>query len=274
MGLTVHYGWKTKIDLVEARRLVEEFRALALALPFDEVSDVYEQNPLDGDYRFVPYDDPFHRGDLYLSRTRGDGKRELVCVPAKHAVFFSARIEGAESVSIGLASHPPVVVHREDVIERDDDGSEFGRIVGAGDPIEFPTQLRGMYSWQSSCKTQYAGNPKLGGEVNFLRAHLSLIELLDQIGERGVEVKITDDSEYAAHRDVERLLSSLRRWDGLVAGFVGRICDEFGEELGEVIAPIKERPDFEHLEAKGVDELRKLAARQRRRRGGASGDGT
>lgn len=32
------------------------------------------------------------------------------------------------------------------------------------------------------------------------------------------------------------------------------------------MAPIKERPDFEHLEAKGISVLRKIAARQRRRK--------
>jgi hypothetical protein len=67
-----------------------------------------------------------------------------------------------------------VVLHREDVIEYNDDGSERGRLLGQGDPIEFPTRRRGYYSWHSFCKTQYAGNPKLGGEANFLKAHLSL----------------------------------------------------------------------------------------------------
>ena len=33
-----------------------------------------------------------------------------------------------------------------------------------------------------------------------------------------------------------------------------------------MIAPIKARPDFEHLEAKGIRVLRRLAARQRRRK--------
>jgi hypothetical protein len=71
----------------------------------------------------------------------------------------------------------------------DDDGSEYGRRLGQGDPVEFPTRRRGYYSWHSFCKTQYAGNPKLGGEANFLRAHLSLIELLDQIKIAGVAVR-------------------------------------------------------------------------------------
>jgi hypothetical protein len=140
------------------------------------------------------------------------------------------------------------------------------RRLGQGDPIVFPTRRRGYYSWHSFCKTQYAGNPKLGGEANFLKAHLSLIELLDQIGALGVAVRIHDDSRYAKHRDVNRLLRILREWDAIIANFVGKLGDALGDSAGSVIAPIRERPDFEHLEAKGIGVLKRLAARQRRRK--------
>jgi hypothetical protein len=183
-----------------------------------------------------------------------------------HALFFHVRIEGAETASIGLASHPPVVLHHEDVIEWNADGSERGRRIGQGEPIEFPTRRRGYYSWHSFCKTQYAGNPKLGGEANFLKAHLSLIELLDQIKAAGLRVRIRDDSQYAKHRDVDRLLGSLRDWNAIVAKFAGSIHDALGDATGSLIAPIKDRPDFEHLEAKGIAVLKKMAARQRRRK--------
>ena len=206
MGLTVYYNWKTKADLPRARRMIAKFRAIARTLPFDEVSEIYEQDPPDGKGAFSLYDHPFRHGGLYLPRTRRQGDPETVHVPALHALFFSVRVEGAESALIGLATHPPVVVHRADNIERNHDGSERARIMGQGEPVEFPTRRRGHYSWQSFCKTQYAGDPKLGGEANFLRAHLSLIELLDQIQTAGVKVHIRDDSGYAKHRDPERLL--------------------------------------------------------------------
>ena len=266
MGLTVYYDWKTKADLPSARRMIAKFHTLALKLPFDDVSEIHEQDPPDNQSAFRLYDHSFRQGGLYLRRTRADGEEETVHVPALHALFFHVRVEGAESASIGLASHPPVVVHREDVIERNKDGSERGRRLGQGAPTEFPTHRRGYYSWHSFCKTQYAGNPKLGGEANFLKAHLSLIEMLDQIRATGVGLRIRDDSRYAKHRDVDRLLRSLRDWDALVAGFVGNISDALGDRPGTLIAPIKERPDFEHLEAKGMDVLRKMAARQRRRK--------
>src|SRR5262245_31779369 len=266
MGLSVSYDWKTRIDLAAARRLIAKFHALARKLPFDDISEIFEQDPPDGKWTFRRYDHPFRRGDLYLSRKRKDGERDSVHVPALHALFFNVRVEGAETASIGLASHPPVVLHREDVIERNPDGSESGRLLGQGDPVEFPTRRRGYYSWQSFCKTQYAGNPNLGGEANFLKAHLSLIELLDQIHTAGVKVRIRDDSKYAKHRDVDRLLRSVREWDAIVARFVGRISDALGDEAGPLIAPIKDRPDFEHLEAKGIKVLKRMAARQRRRK--------
>ncbi len=270
MGLTVSYDWKTRTDLKSAHRLIAKFRALALKLPFDDVSEIHEQGSPDGKSARGGTDESFHEGGLYLSRTRADGLQEMVHVPALHALFFYVRIEGAESAPIGLASHPPVVLHREDVIEWGKDGSERGRLLGQGYPIEFPTRRRGCYSWHSFCKTQYAGNPKLGGEANFLKAHLSLIELLDQIQAVGVKVRIRDDSQYAQHRDVDRLLRSIRKWDAIVASFVGRVSDALGAKPGSVIVPIKERPDFEHLEAKGMTLLRKMAARQRKRKKGSS----
>ena len=270
MGLTIYYDWKTKLNAPAARRLIKRFRTLATRLPFDDVTEIYEQDPPDEQTLYELYDHPFRQGGLYVTRRRADGEQETVHVPPLHAVFFHVHVHGAESASIGLASHPPVVLHREDIIERNQDGSEFGRICGQGDPIEFPTRRRGYYSWHSFCKTQYAGNPKLGGEPNFLKAHLSLIELLDQIKAAGVQVRIRDDSRYAKHRDVNRLLRDLRRWDAVVANIVGKFSDALGDNSDSLVAPIKDRPDFEHLEAKGIRILRKLAARQRKRKNDSS----
>lgn len=270
MGLTVYYDWKTKAEPSAARRLIRKFRMIALDLPFDHVSEIYEQDAPDGRSAFLPCEHSFRQGNLYLPRKRADGEQETVQVPALHALFFSARVQGAETALIGLASHPPVVLHREDVIQRNRDGSERGRTFGQGAAVEFPTRRRGCYSWHSFCKTQYAGNPKLGGEANFLKAHLALIELLDRLQAAGVPVRIRDDSRYAKHRDVDRLLRSLRDWNAIVARFVGNIGDALGDASGKLVAPIQDRPDFEHLEAKGIRVLRKLAARQRRRKRGSS----
>ncbi|MFT3881725.1 MAG: hypothetical protein QM703_18955 [Gemmatales bacterium] len=224
--------------------------------------------PPDGRWVFERYDHSFRRGSLCLPRKREDGGDEYVEVPAQHALFFHMNIRGAETASIGLASHPPVVIHHEDVIEKGPNGG-ITKHLGKGAPIEFPTRRRGYFSWHSFCKTQYAGNPKYGGEQNFLKAHLGLIELLDKIDDLGVAVRVRDDSKYFKHRDVNRLLSSLREWNGLVASVVGRISDVLSQHSTgkSVVAPIKDRPDFEHLEAKGMEVLRKMAERQKRRKG-------
>lgn len=264
MGLTIYYDWKTKSDATSARRLIARFHALARKLPFDDVSDIDEQDPPDKGFQFLKYDDPFRRGCLYLPHKRKDGEEEVVHVPALHAMFFNVHVKGAETASIGLASHPPVVIDHEDVIKKKA-GRVHERLLGKGKPIEFPTRRRGYYSWHSFCKTQYAANPKLGGEANFLKAHLSLVELLDQIKATGVNVRIRDDSRYARHRDANRLLRSLRDWNALVARFVGALDDALGDKAASK-APIKDRADFEHLEAKGINVLKRMAARQRRRK--------
>jgi len=270
MGLTVYYDWKTKADARQARRAIKKFHAIARKLPFDEVSEIFEQDPPDGKSSFRLYDARFRQGGLFLPRKREDGAEETVEVPALHALFFYVQVRGAETATIGLASHPPVVLHREDVIEYNEDGTERGRLLGKGDPIEFPTRRRGWYSWHSFCKTQYAGSPKLGGEVNFLKAHLSLIELFDQMRAAGVKVRVRDDSRYARHRNVDRLLRSLRQWNEIVASIAGAFTDALKGETGSMVAPIKDRPDFEHLEANGVQLLRRLAARQRKRKNKSS----
>jgi hypothetical protein len=265
MGLTLHYQWKLKTKLPRARQIVRQMHALAKKLPFDSVSKIYEQDAPDGNFHFAEYDHPWRQGDLYLSRKRDDGESESVHVEATHAMFFIARVEGAESMAIGLASHPPVVIHHAERVEVDEQGIKT-HYMGAGEPIEFPTRRRGYYSWQSFCKTQYAGNPQYGGEANFLKAHLSLIELLDQFRARGLRVRCLDDSEYYKHRDVNRLLKTLGEWNGLIAGFAGQFGDLLKAEGISMEAPIKDRPDFEHLEAKGLDLLKKMAERQRRRK--------
>src|SRR5437016_4936957 len=56
MGLTVHYDWKIKTDMPSARRLIAKFRAIALKLPFDEVSEIREQDSPDGNCAFQPHD--------------------------------------------------------------------------------------------------------------------------------------------------------------------------------------------------------------------------
>ena len=61
------------------------------------------------------------------------------------------------------------------------------------------------------------------------------------------------------------MLESLRWHNELVGGFVGSLSDALGESEGGIIAPIKDRADFEHLEARGIDKMRKRAKEKRKK---------
>lgn len=109
-------------------------------------------------------------------------------------------------------------------------------------------------------------NPKLGGTQNFLRAHLSVFDAMDICKELGLKIWIRDDGKFQKHRSVERLLASLQFHDELVAGVVGRLGDAMaGAGHKGFVAPIKDRPDFEHLEAKGAERLRRGRKKRARR---------
>jgi len=110
-----------------------------------------------------------------------------------------------------------------------------------------PTGLKG-WKWQSFCKTQFASNPDVGGMANFVRCHLALIRLLDRTKAMGILENVKDEGGYWENRDLKTLVETVGRWNAQLAGLVGQFKDEFG---GNIIAPITEFPNFEHLEAEG-----------------------
>jgi hypothetical protein len=260
MGLTIYYDLKAKTDAGGARRLVKRLHRFAAKLPFDDCSEIFEYDPPGGRHAFTKGPDPDRKpGAWYFERRRADGLTELVTAPALHVLCFHANTRGAETATFGLASHPPVVVHHEDVITPESKGRGESRRIGAGPAVEVPTRLRGWYAWHDGCKTQYAANPRHGGVENFLRAHLSIFRVLDEARRLGMKVAIRDDAKYQRHRDPRKLLAELARWDELVASIVGPLTDALAAAApgGTVVAPIKDRPDFEHLEARGADRSRR-----------------
>ena len=187
MGLTIYYRMKAKVGPDAARDLVRRLHEFVSKLPFDDVSPILEYDPPDGRYVFErATSDGFKPGSRCMERKRADGLVENVEVRALHAICFHANLRGSETASFGLASHPPVVVHREDLVTQlPDNGGEEVRI-GAGATVEFNTRQRGWYSWSAFVKTQYAGNPALGGVENFLRAHHAVFDAADQCKRLGM----------------------------------------------------------------------------------------
>lgn len=111
----------------------------------------------------------------------------------------------------------------------------------------------GEVSWNGFCKTQYASNPNFGGVENFLRAHLSIVEILDYMDSLGFQVEVDDEGDYWDNRDIEALVKEIDEWNAMIAGFVGALNDVAKDQGGECEAPITQFPDFEHLEAKSQD---------------------
>lgn len=237
MGLSVCYEFRANVGGDEAREIVQALHDAAVALPFQNVNEVLELHSSNSEDDLDPQDAHWLRlfGTQYGRKLRVDGEECWIEIPPKHVIAFGVRVaEGSETAQFGLAAHPPVV-------EKE--------IAGRNEWIE--TGLAGIYSWAQCCKTQYAGLQQFGGAENFLRAHLVLIDLLDHARDLGVQVDVHDDSGYWVDRDQERLVSSLREWNGLVAAFAGQLKDRLGKGKDGVQAPIFSAPDFEHLEAEG-----------------------
>lgn len=239
MGLSLGYEFRTSINAETARDLVHRMRKTALELPFSEMSDLCEWRVGDDDQDPEAARILQMLGSQYGRKTLPDGEERWINIPPRHVVMFNiSPADGSETAAFGLAAHPPVM--------------EFEH---QGQTHLIETDLAGQYSWTQVCKTQYAGLQQYGGVENFLKAHLSLVKLLDFIGTLPLKLQVSDDSGYWEHRDEVQLRRQLASWNGLIAAFAGQLKDQLGTdpETG-VQSPILTAPDFEHLEAKGLDE--------------------
>lgn len=108
------------------------------------------------------------------------------------------------------------------------------------------------WGWSSFCKTQYANDPEYGGVAHFLKCHLAVISMLNRAKELRLLKSIHDEGEFWEKRSVEELIKEIGEWDNFIAAMAGKLKDAFGRDFE---APILERKDFEHLEARGVSQL-------------------
>lgn len=242
MGLSLSYELRMHANANEARRLIQQLHEFAIAQSFQEVSDIAEW-PLPAGHESDELSAENERwlkicGTQYGQKRMPDGETVWIDIAPTHLVAFAIQpAEGSETAQFGLACHPSVIEYDYQ---------------GASQLIE--TDLAGVYSWAQCCKTQYAGLKQHGGFDNFAQAHCGLVKLLDHARELGIQVEVKDDSEYWEQRDRDKLRSSLEEWNGLIAAFAGQLKDRLGPQLEHGIqAPIFTAPDFEHLEAKGLD---------------------
>jgi len=228
MGLTIHYSLHSDSrNPRDARRRVEQLQQAARDLPFDEVRDIVDVSGDDLDWNGMEISEG--RRWLLVQATRWfeheGGFRQ---VDPLHVIAFSTSPgPGCEAANFGLCRYPPAV-------------EVEGRSV--------PSNLDG-WNWRSFCKTQYASNPEDGGVENFLRCHLTLVKLLDRARELNLLAEVSDEGGFWEHRNVVALAETVGRWNRHLAGFVGRFKDWYGDDI---VAPITDYPDFEHLEADGL----------------------
>lgn len=234
MGLAI--GWNLTLpgshSSLEARGRVEELRRRALELPF---LHVFEMESLRGDGLAAARERGWVWGDKYFAVPRADGggtsrREEHASATATEMIHFVVHPgRGAESANFGVARHPATSFHNG---------------------VEVPVPDHHLWSGRACCKTQYAGNPRFGGEESFLRSHVGLIALLDSAKDLGFGVEVGDDGSYWDERDPEKLVAELRRWNTIVARFAGAFGDALGErDDGVLMSPIRDRADFERVEA-------------------------
>jgi len=239
MGLTIHYRLQSHTrSAKKARQLVEQLRQKTLDLPFKEVSEVIDVSGDEADFNKSDRDHPTR---WLLIQAESHVPQGNVCYPVKpkRVIAFSTWPgEGSEQANFGLAIYPG--------------------FIEVEDMSRWPYQKRRIrtglapWSWGSFCKTQYASNPDCGGVENFLRCHLSVVKLLDHAKELGMLKEVFDEGNYWEKRDVKALAQEVGEWNSMIAGWAGRLKDVMGPAVESEIAKY---PDFEHLEAKGQNQV-------------------
>lgn len=164
-----------------------------------------------------------------------DGR--ILDVHPREVFFFWANCEGAEPFIVGLACYPSVIEHNV-----------------KGQPEQFETGLGLGWHWEGYCKTQYAGLPDAGGPDHFLATHQRIVAVLDHAVSLGIAAEVHDDSGYWDHRDAQELLNKLNQYNAMVASIAGRIKDTGSD----IQSPIFDHPAFEHLEADGEKQFKRM----------------
>lgn len=246
MGLSIYYQLQTPLTRAsEVRVLVETLRQTAQRLPFEQVSRVVEFEGKDADFANSDRTDPF----LWLKIQAGQYlhvETQDVEVKPLHIVAFCAWPgSGCEPANFGYCQFPSSVEAPADL----------------RGPRRLPTGLDG-WRWQSYCKTQYASDPSHGDLENFFRCHLSVIHLLDFAKATELtSVEVTDDGGYWDHRALDQLGQAVGTWNELVAAVAGMAKDVAATDGTKLRSAIAAFPNFEHLEAKGLDRLKLLRER-------------
>lgn len=236
MGLTIHWSFQGPQTKSEAKGIIETMRQRAMDLPFESVGDIVHFNGKDAQYEYDPLNGKFRWLKIQARETiwNKDATIGWDC-PAKEILGFQINVApGSEWMEVFLATYPKTLLV--------EDGRTRKRL----------RTHRCGWSGNGFCKTQYASRPDCGGVPNFLRSHLSVCRLLDYAKELGILELVSDEGGFYEKRDIPALVNEVGEWDQFIAVGVGAIDELVGAKC---IAPIKEYPTFEHLEAQGQDQI-------------------
>jgi hypothetical protein len=275
MGLTVHYSIESDADDRDAALgFVRQMRSLAMDLPFASVGEIVELRGERATHNHPAFKAGGELEDylwLAIQATAypkaSDDPSNLMAVQPEELIGFAIRPgAGCESANFGLCRYPARIVRESADRERE----------------EIETGIGGSWRWSGSCKTQYASDPKLGGLANFLRCHISLVTLLDRIGERpGLRVICHDDSGYGGrdggegedssqdggkptftpgHYSPRLLALEIARWNEMVAAMAGALGDLLRSAGMQSESAIGQFSNFEQLEFRGREKTANLDA--------------
>ena len=244
MGLTVHWAFQGPQTKTEAKDIVDKLRQRAMDLPFESVSEIVSFKGEDAQFDRDRKNDPFNWMKIQSIQTvwSKDGRSGWDCRTNEIIGFQIVVAPGSEPMEIILATYPKTIV-----IEDKAWGKHKRLRTG-----------RSGWSGRGFTKTQYASSADCGGIPNFLRAHLSVVRMLDYAKDLGILAEVSDEGDFYEKRDIPALVKTIGEWNDLIAAFVGGIDDAAGAKS---VAPIKGFPDFERLEAKGqnhIDEFLRL----------------
>lgn len=238
MGLTIHWAFQGPKTKTDAQAIIEKMRQRAMDLPFESVGEILHFKGKDAQFDHDPPDSEYRWLKIQARETIStkDGRIGWDC-PAQEIIGFQINVApGSEWMEIFLATYPRTIQIEDERTRK-------------------PKRLRtNLSAWlgRGFCKTQYASDARCGGVPNFLRAHLSVCRLLDQAKELGILSEVSDEGDFFQNRDIPALVNTIADWNAFIAAGVGAIDELAGSKAA---APIKDFPNYEHLEAQGQDQI-------------------
>ena len=238
MGLTIHWSFQGPQKKSEATAIIEKMRQRAMDQPFESVGEIVHFKGKDAQFDHDPPNSKYTWLKIQARETIWNKEQTIGWdCPAQEIIGFQIYVApGSEWMEIFLATYPKTILVAD---ER------------TGNPKRLRTNLA-AWSGGGFCKTQYASRPDCGGVPNFLRAHLSVCRLLDHAKELGILKSVSDEGDFFEKRSVPALVNEIASWNAFIAAGVGAFDELAG---GKAVAPIKEFPNFAHLEARGQDQI-------------------